>query len=131
VPIPTTAAQEKISLGDLLALRQECLQKRLITQVKIPLNARLAYESVARAPADLPILCVAVAQWPSGRTRLAVGGFGAAPYLAMDGPEGEGVEIAAQEACRGSDDEWGSAEYRTAVAGKLAKRCLESLTRKR
>ena len=78
-----------------MPLRRERLQKRLVTQVRLPLNARLAFESVARTPADLPILCVAVARWHSGRTRLAVGGFGAAPCLAMDGPEAGGIEIAA------------------------------------
>jgi len=119
--------REKISLGDLLPRRAEYLHRRLIVQVKFPLHVRLAYEAVARTPADLPILCVALAQWPSGRTRLAVGGFGTAPSLALDGPEAGGAEIAAQEACRGSDDEWGSAEYRSAVAGKLARRCLENL----
>jgi CO/xanthine dehydrogenase FAD-binding subunit len=118
--------REKVSLGDLLPLRWERLPGRLITQVKIPLNVRLAYEYVARTPADLPILCVAVAQWPSGRTRLVVGGFGTAPSLALDGPQPGGAEIAAQEACRGAEDEWASAVYRCAVAGTLARRCLEN-----
>ena len=119
--------REKVSLGDLLPLRRERLPGRLITQVSIPLHARLAYEVVARTPADLPILCVAVAQWLSGRTRLAVGGFGHAPTLAMDGPEPGGAETAAQEVCRAAEDEWASADYRCAVAGTLARRCLEYL----
>ena len=89
----------RMRLGDLLPLRRERLRGRLITQVEIPLNVRLAYEYVARTPADLPILCVALAKWRSGRTRVVVGGFGSAPCLAMDGPTEDGAEIAAQEVC--------------------------------
>jgi CO/xanthine dehydrogenase FAD-binding subunit len=118
---------EKLGLGDLLPLRERFLRGRLITQVKIPLNVGLAYEVVARTPADLPIVCAALAKWPSGRTRLVVGGFGAAPSLAMDGPEASGVEAAARAVCEGAEDEWASAEYRMSAAVTLAKRCLETL----
>jgi CO/xanthine dehydrogenase FAD-binding subunit len=121
--------REKVTLGDLLPLRDRLLRGRLITQVKIPLNVHLAYERVARTQADLPIVCIALAQWPSGRTRLSVGGFGSAPSLAMDGPEGTGVDVAAQAACIDAEDEWASEAYRHAVAGTLAKRCLEDLLR--
>ena len=48
---------EQVGLGDLLPLRDERLAHRLITGVSIPLNARLAYDYVARSPADLPIVC--------------------------------------------------------------------------
>ncbi len=71
------------SLGDFLSLRPA----GLLTNISIPLQARLAFQYVSRTPADKPIVCVALAQWPSGRSRLAVGGFGAAPRLAMDGTE--------------------------------------------
>jgi CO/xanthine dehydrogenase FAD-binding subunit len=118
--------QEKIGVGDLLPLRERLLRGRLITQIKIPLNVRLSYELVARTPADLPIVCAALAQWPSGRTRLVVGGFGAAPRLAMDGPEASGVEAAARAVCEGAEDEWASAGYRMSAAGTLARRCLET-----
>ena len=76
---------ETQSLGDFLPLRASRPINRLITQVTIPTGVKFAYEYIARTPADLPIVCVAVAQWPSGRTRLALGGYGAAPLLAMDG----------------------------------------------
>jgi CO/xanthine dehydrogenase FAD-binding subunit len=118
---------EAFSLGDLLPLRDERLPRRLITQVIIPANARLAYEYVARTPADRPIVCVAAAQWPSGRTRLAVGGFGAAPRLAFDGTESEGAALAARSACSQGQDAWASAEYRQEVAQVLAQRCISSL----
>jgi probable selenate reductase FAD-binding subunit len=111
-----------LSLGNFLPLR--VLRARLITSITIPANARLAYEYVARTPADLPIVCAAVAQWPSGRTRLALGGWGAAPLLALDGPEAGGLEAAAQNAYAAAGDEWASAEYRREIAGVLARRCL-------
>ena len=89
------------------------------------MNNKLAFESVARTPADKPIVCAAFAQWPSGRTRLAIGGWGLAPTLAMDGNEPGGVQDAAQNACTEAGDEWASAEYRMEIAGILAKRCQE------
>jgi CO/xanthine dehydrogenase FAD-binding subunit len=118
---------ETASLGDLLPVRSQRLPGRLITQVAIPANARLAYESVARTPADRPIVCVAAAQWPSGRTRLAVGGFGDASRLAFDGTESQGAELAARSACSQAQDAWASAEYRQEVAQVLAQRCISSL----
>lgn len=116
-----------ISLGDLLPLRTETLRGSLITKIEIPLNVTLAYDYVARTPADKPIVCAALAQWPSGRTRLVIGGWGSAPSAAMDGKDATGVEIAARNAAYDAADEWASAEYRSDVAAVLAKRCLESL----
>ncbi len=111
------------NVGDFLPLRPA----GLITKVTVPTQARLAFDYVARTPDDKPIVCVAVAQWPSGRTRLAVGGCGRAPRLAMDGTEAEGLEPAARNALHEASDEWGSAEYRMDVAATLAGRCLEEL----
>ncbi len=118
------------NLGDFLPLRS----KNLITKIVLPLNVKFAFEYVARTPADKPLVCVALAQWPSGRTRLAVGGYGKAPMLAMDGPhpfpspsgrgtEGEGIEAAARNAFHEATDGWASAEYRQDVAATLAERC--------
>jgi CO/xanthine dehydrogenase FAD-binding subunit len=123
----SSSEREVMGIGDLLPLRGERLQGRLITGVILPLNARLAYEYVARTPADLPIVCAAVAQWPSGRTRLALGGFGAAPQLALDGPEPAGAEQAARDAYSQAGDEWASAEYRGEMAAVLTRRCLQGL----
>lgn len=111
------------NIGDFLPLRP----RGLITSINIPLNVKLAFEYVSRTPADKPIVCAALAQWNSGRTRLAVGGYGASPMLAMDGTESEGLETAARNAFHEARDEWGSAEYRMDVAATLAKRCLESI----
>lgn len=119
---------ESINLGDLLPARHERLRQRLITRVSLPLNARLAYEYVARTPADQPIVCAAVAVWPSGRTRAALGGYGDLPRLAFDGTEADGAVQAAQSAYSCCGDEWASAEYRQEIAGVLVERCLRNLT---
>jgi CO/xanthine dehydrogenase FAD-binding subunit len=118
--------EEQLSLGDLLPLRAELLQGKLITQITIPLNVQLAYEYVARTPADWPIVCAALAEWPSGRVRLALGGFGNAPTLAFDGTEADGLETAARSAYSHAGDEWASADYRQDVAGVLARRMASS-----
>ena len=118
---------ESMSLGDILPLRSEKLKGRLITQIAIPVNVQLAYEYVARTPADHPIVCAAVAIWPSGRTRLALGGYGSAPILAFDGTEMEGISIAAEDAYCDAEDEWASSDYRKDVAKVLASRCIENI----
>src|SRR5688572_15641062 len=114
-----------INVGDFLPLRD--VQGSLITSITIPLNTKLAFEYVSRTPADKPIVCAALAQWNSGRTRLTLGGYGKSPLLAMDGTEAEGIEAAARNAFHEVSDEWASAEYRMEIASTLAKRCLESI----
>ena len=111
-------------LGDYLPLRSEA-PGRLISEVQVSLNATLRFETVARAPVDRPVVCAAVARWPSGRTRVTLGGFGSAPILAMDGPEPVGAVTAARQACHFAVDEWASAEYRMDIAGKLVQRMLQ------
>ena len=130
---------ETTALGDLLPFRHERLHGRLITQVSLPLNARLAYEYVARTPADQPVVAAAAAIWPSGRTRIALGGFdpkqsdkrndkrSGAPCLAFDGTEADGATLAARNAYAQAGDEWASADYRQEMAGILTQRCLDSL----
>jgi CO/xanthine dehydrogenase FAD-binding subunit len=118
---------EGISLGDILPLRSEKLVGNLIIQVTIPVNIQLAYEYVARTPADRPIVCAAVSVWPSGRTRLALGGYGDAPILAFDGTEMEGVSIAAEDAYSDAEDEWASSDFRKDIAKVLASRCVQNI----
>lgn len=120
--------EEALRLGDLYPLRWEQLRGRLITTVTVPLNARLAVEMVGRTPMDLPLVAVAVARWPSGRTRVVVGGWGDAPRLALDGPEADGTEVAARNAAYEAEDHLASAEYRREMAATLARRCLAAVS---
>ncbi len=114
-----------VNLGDLLLLRQELLRGKLITKIEIPLQTKLSFETVARSPVDKPIVCAALAQWASGRTRLVIGGWGNSPSVAMDGNEVSAIEAAARNAAHDAADKWASSEYRSDVAAVLAKRCLE------
>ena len=115
-----------LNIGDFLPLRD--LQGSLITSITVPLNTKLAFDYVSRTPADKPIVCAALAQWNSGRTRLVLGGYGKSPLLAMDGTEAEGIETAARNAFHEAADEYGSAEYRMDAAATLAKRCLDRIS---
>lgn len=115
-----------LNIGDFLPMRN--LQGFLITSITIPLNIKLAFDYVSRTPSDKPIVCAALAQWNSGRTRLVVGGYGESPILAMDGTESEGLETAARNAFHEATDEWASAEYRKDVAATLVRRCLAKLS---
>lgn len=118
---------ETVSLGEMLALREQTLARKLITKITLPLNPGLAWESVSRTPADKPIVGVALVRWPGGRLRLALGGFGPAPILALDAADEAGLQAAARSAFHEASDPWASAEYRMDVAATLAGRCLEAL----
>jgi CO/xanthine dehydrogenase FAD-binding subunit len=122
-----TSKQAK--LGDWFPIRIDDKPNKLITKIILPIQVEVAYEMIARSPADQPIVCVAVTQWPSGRTRLALGGWGKAPMLGMDGPEAGGIEAAGRNAYSHAGDEWASAEYRQEMAGILAMRCMQRLSR--
>jgi len=115
-------------LGDYLPLRAPFGQGRLLVSVRVTLNTRLVFASVGRTPVDRPIVCAAVATWPSGRTRVTLGGHGNAPILAMDGPEPGGAVVAAREAFRFAGDAWASATYRADVAGKLVQRLIAKVS---
>jgi CO/xanthine dehydrogenase FAD-binding subunit len=116
-------SEETINIGELLPLREQ-VRGKLITKITIPVNVKLAFDYVSKTPSDKPIVCAAVAQWNSGRTRLTLGGYGKSPMLAMDGTESEGIETAARNTYHEATDEYASAEYRMDVASTLAKRCI-------
>ena len=111
------------TIGDFLPLRPS----GLISSIIIPLHTKLSFEYVSRTPVDKPIVCVAAAGWGSGRRRLAAGGYGKSPMLAMDGTTSDDAAIAARNAFHEATDDFGSAEYRMDVAGTLAKRCMDAL----
>jgi len=118
---------EVVSLGDFLPIRSKWLQGRLIVAVRFPINVKLEYEFVARTPADQPIVCAAIGKWPSGRTRVALGGFGEAPVLVFDGPQSSGAVAAAKNAYSLAADVWASSAYRQEIASILTGRILSRL----
>jgi CO/xanthine dehydrogenase FAD-binding subunit len=112
-----------LDLGEFLPLRP----RGLITSVTLPVQ-RTAFDFISRTPADKPLVCAALTRWSSGRTRLALGGTGKNPLLAMDGPEAGDAEAAARNAYHEAGDEWASAAYRMEMAATLARRCMSALT---
>lgn len=117
----------KMQLGDWLPLRDQESPGVLMTEVAWYAKSHVVFEYVARSPKDRPFLVVAVTQWGSGRTRVALGGFGPSPIIAMDGPDSSGVDFASHNAVYEADDQWATAQYRREVAAKLALRCLERI----
>jgi len=118
---------KSIGMGDWLPLRRLKPPGVLMTEVTWSAQPYLAFEYVARSPKDRPILVVAVSQWRSGRTRVALGGYGDAPIIAMDGPDDSGADVASRDAYHEAKDQWASALYRREVAATLAIRCLKRI----
>jgi CO/xanthine dehydrogenase FAD-binding subunit len=114
-------------LGDFLLTREDRRPGWIIASISLPLIAHLRFSSVARSPADLPVICVGLAAWPSGRLRIALGGFGPCPILALDAPDPGGVEIAVRDALTRSNDAWASAAYRQEAAAALVRRMLAEM----
>jgi CO/xanthine dehydrogenase FAD-binding subunit len=119
--------KKELSYGELLPLRKETLKSSLIQEIKFSTQVAFAYEYVARSPADLPILAIALSRWTSGRTRLVVGGFGKAPHLVSDGKDDQGLDEALTNILRGSGDQWASYEYRTEAGLALLSRAQKSV----
>lgn len=120
--------KQEVQLGDWLPVRKMEAPGVLITEIEWRDDLKLAFEYVARSPKDKPILIVAAAQWKSGRTRVALGGFGDSAIIAMDGPEANGADLASRDAYYEAEDQWATAVYRWEVAAKLALRCVDRLT---
>ncbi|GAP14519.1 aerobic-type carbon monoxide dehydrogenase, middle subunit CoxM/CutM homologs [Longilinea arvoryzae] len=115
-----------VSLEKVLPERYSWLSGKVISEVVIPKSVRLTYDAVSRTPADNPIVCVAICQWPSGRSRIVVGGFGKAPIVVYDQPtlpEIDQIDFAIPDA----NDDWASSEYREAITKVLIRRVLQSL----
>lgn len=113
-----------IALGDWLHLRQTLKPGKLISQLVCSNQARVRFSSVGRTPQDRPFVCVAVATWPSGRTRIALGGAGSSPILAMDGTDSSGAEAAVKNAYSHYSNQFISSEYLTETASLLVHRIL-------
>ena len=66
----------RVRLGNWLPVRDQESPGVLMTELEWWLRPHLVFEYAARSPKDRPILVVAAAQWGSGRTRIALGGYG-------------------------------------------------------
>lgn len=111
----------------------------LIAEIRLAWPQRLAYEQVARSPADRPLVCAAAAimALPEGGRKicLALGGWGLHPLSVWEEelPEGsqpdleDAVRVAAESYTQ-ADDAWASAAYRSHVAGILARRVVEEVS---
>jgi CO/xanthine dehydrogenase FAD-binding subunit len=118
---------ERVRMGNWFPMREVEPPGVLMTNVEWWLRPYLVFEYVARSPKDRPILIVAAAQWGSGRTRIALGGYGKSPIVAMDGPDDTGIDVASRDAYSDAEDQWATALYRREVAPKLALRCLDRI----
>jgi CO/xanthine dehydrogenase FAD-binding subunit len=119
---------EKVLISELLPVRKLILNGKLITEVIVNIAVKVVFETITKSPTDYPIAGVSMAQWPNGRTRVNVFGFGELPVAAMDGTSAVGADLAARNAFADSGDIHASTVYRENMAGVLVKRCLDKLT---
>ncbi|MDD4578934.1 MAG: FAD binding domain-containing protein [Anaerolineaceae bacterium] len=104
---------------------EEKTQEDPVIQIRIPEVLNLAFESVARSPKDLPIVCVSVAKSGDGSVHVSVGGVcKLIPRFTLKNDDGQ-EEIKAILA--NAEDEWASAEYRQEVGAVLLSRALLKL----
>jgi CO/xanthine dehydrogenase FAD-binding subunit len=110
------------TVGDYLTLRHTSKTGRLITHIELPVQVNAQFASVGRAPMDRALVCAAVARWPSGRTRIVIGGDAPAPILVMDGTEVNGFDMAIINACSQLRTTWTSKEYIINTTTRLVQR---------
>jgi aerobic carbon-monoxide dehydrogenase medium subunit len=100
----------------------------------LPDNTHAAYEKVARTPADLPIVCVAVRATIDHDQlrdiRLALGGVAEKPIvIARSAGSIEELAQLAISTVTPADDYFATADYRREMIGVLTKRALSSFKR--
>ena len=114
------------SLGELRSLRNKIKPGKLIKNIQFSLHAQAGVATVGRSPLDPPFLIVVVCRWPSGRTRLALGGKVSNPVLAMDGTTQDGIIDAGINACSQLSNQWISETYLKNSITKLIQRLTEA-----
>jgi len=127
-------SQRSLPLHELLRTRDEV---KLITAIQFVIPTNLVYEQVARAPADLPLVCAAIGFFQDSgedKSTIALGGFGDYPIRLIEAEktltetqDPEPVVRAAQDAYKDAEDIWASAGYRSEIAGVLVKRLLKEV----
>jgi putative selenate reductase FAD-binding subunit len=127
VKIHFAADTEPLAIGNFLPLKNTFLPGKLITKIEVPLDLAISFEKVSKTPSDNHLVCVALAHWHSDRTRVALGGWGTLPLLAMDSNELNGSVDAARNAYSEAGDDLASAEYRSEMAAELTRRCIANM----
>ena len=131
--LESAESDSRLPLAELFQLRAGRTPIGLITAIHARPPDRLAYEQVARSPADLPQVCAAAAYFgASDELRVALGGHGRHPLLVhqASGEQAHALEPAvhaAQQAFSKAGDEWAGAEFRAAVAGMLVGRVVREV----
>ena len=128
---------KNLPLEKILKKRKRVTKKQLITEITIRVPERMAFEYVARSPADRPLVCAAAAVHTIGSNQvvyIALGGYGSEPVRV---PEAEKIVfvdgeiahagLAASKLYEGAGDAFASAEYRSSVAQVLTERVLEEV----
>lgn len=120
---------KEISLGDWLATKKADLPfGALMTQITLPLNARAAYHAVGRSPADVALVMASAARWPSGRTRIVIGGrLMERVVLVLDGTDSSGAIETAVNACSHYFTSRYSVEFIEHEITTLTARCLRDV----
>jgi CO/xanthine dehydrogenase FAD-binding subunit len=121
--IPGNSSQ---ALGEFISLKDKIRPGKLIAVVQISTQAKVSLTSVGRSPLDPPFLIVAISRWPSGRTRLVLGGKVKAPILALDGTTPDGIIEAGINACSQLSNQWISNNYLKDITTKLIQRLSEA-----
>ncbi len=128
---------KNLPLEKILKNRKKRISDRLITEIVLRIPERMAFDYVARTPADRPIVCAAAALYGKGERVeiwIALGGYGTRPIRVHEA-EGavlnkaslECVSDAAIRAYAQAEDAFASAEYRAHVAGVLVQRVLKGV----
>jgi CO/xanthine dehydrogenase FAD-binding subunit len=111
--------KKEISLDEFLLDKSKISNGTLITHISINHFKKLLFESVARSPLDLPVLCCCAVRTINDEIRISLGGFGKSPQLVVDGINDYPMN---KEILVNSGDQWASKEYRSEVAMTLIKR---------
>ena len=134
----------KLAPGDEILRISEFFERRLsaagtflLLELSFDLPVCLAYDYVARAPMDRPLVCAAavrVKRDGEDILRVALGGYGEQPSswawegvgASLDGLLTE-ASTKASEIYRSAGDAFASAEYRSEIAGILARRVVSEV----
>ncbi|UYN89259.1 MAG: hypothetical protein KIT08_09180 [Anaerolineales bacterium] len=107
------------SYGNWLALRATAGE---------PAVAALSFSTAARLESFVADgAWLVLARWPAGRTRVAIGGWGSAPLLAMDGREASGILEAAENTLMLAGTGLPEDEPRLVVVRELAEQAQASI----